>query len=871
MARIARLFALGFALVLVACGGDNPAGPPVVSSVVVTPGADTLLTLGRTRQFTGVARDASGNPVSGVTLVWSSSNPSVATVDASTGVVTAVGNGLSVIRADAGGVQGQATLAVTQVVAAVVVSPPSAGFTAVGDTQRLAAVAKDSSGAIVQGVRFLWQSSDQAIATVDTGGLLRSRGPGQTFITAAGRGVPGFAVVTVTQAAASLVFAVQPANAIAGEALNPALQVEVRDSSGHLVSGSRAAITLAFGVNPHGATLHGSTIVNAVGGVATFSGLTVERADSGYTLVAHATAINQGTSAAFNVGPTAAKGLRFAQLAPEDTAGHAPPFLVQTVDRFGNVTPVNGTAFISLAAHPAGGDLVGNQLAFITNGVANLSQLSIEKAGAGYVLVATGGGGAAGLDSALSPAFTVRPATATNLVFAHVDTSQILGFVLYGTAVQIQDVFGNQADTLVTVTLSLGPNLWGAGLLGSTTEIGFGLVTYPALIIDKPGDYGVIASAPGFAPETSATVTITLRPVYVIAAGGTHTCMLAYPTSGGQNTFCWGANGVGQLGRPASPGDSVPGLVSDGGREFVALAAGPGHNCAITAAGAAYCWGDNNRGQLGSVTGTSASDSAQAVAGGHVFTAITGGGKHTCALAADSTAYCWGDNFSGQLGDSGREANSSTPVAVYGGRKYIAIAAGQSHTCAVGADSSAYCWGAGGFGQLGDSAVSVVRDTAVLVKRGHKFRAVVTAGSGHTCAVDDLGLPLCWGLNNHGQLGDHLLGVNSDTAVFVASWGGIEATLLVAGGDHTCAVRGDLTTFCWGSNASGELGSGTPPTDIDQPAAVTFSFGPSGLAAGSAHSCGIATTLFCWGKNQAGQVGDGTTVDRSQPVPVFKQ
>ena len=866
-----RPFVVLACAVVAACGGENPAGPPTVASIQVTPGADTLLTLGRTRQFTAVARDASGNPVSGVTIAWSSSNPSVATVDAASGIVTAVGNGLSVIRADVGGVVGQATVAVAQVVATVLVTPSSRSFTAVGDTQRFGAVAKDSGGATVQGVRFVWQSSDQAVATVDTGGLLRSKGPGQTFIAAAGRGVPGYAVVTVTQAAASLVFAVQPTNTVAGEALNPAVQVEVRDSSGNVVSGSRVAVTLDFGINPHGATLHGSTIVNAVGGVATFSGITVEKADAGYTLTAHATAVNQGTSAAFNVAPAAAKSLRFVQLAPEDTAGPALPFQVQTVDRFGNIAPVTGIAFIRLAANPAGGDLSGTQFANITNGVANLSLLSIQKAGDGYVLAATGVGGTASLDSAFSPAFTVRPAPATNLVFTHVDTSQVLGFALFGTTVQIQDPFGNQADSLVSVTLSLGPNPWHATLRGLTTDFAFGSVTFLPLIVDEPGDYGIVASAPGFAPETSATVSITLRPVYTIAAGGTHTCMLAYPTSGGENAFCWGFNGAGQLGRPVSTGDSVPSIVSAGGREFVALAAGPGHTCAITAAGGAYCWGDNNRGALGSVTGTSQSDSAQAVAGGHAFTAITGGGKHTCALAADSTAYCWGDNAAGQLGDSGLESNSFTPVAVYGGRKYIAIAAGQSHTCAVGADSSAYCWGDDGFGQLGDSAVAVIRSTPVLVKRGHTFRAAITGGTAHTCALDNQGLPLCWGLNNHGQLGNHQLGVNSDTAVFVASWGGIEATLLVAGGDHTCAIRGDLMGFCWGSNASGELGTGTPPTDIDQPAVVTFSFGLGGLALGSAHSCALEAKLYCWGKNSAGQVGDGTTVNRSQPVPVFKQ
>src|SRR5262245_15585804 len=95
------------------CGGkENPAGPPVPTSVSVTPGTDTLVTLGRTRQFTASARDANGSPVGGVAFVWRSSNPAVATVDSTTGIVTAVGNGAAIIRAVAGSVTGQASIAV---------------------------------------------------------------------------------------------------------------------------------------------------------------------------------------------------------------------------------------------------------------------------------------------------------------------------------------------------------------------------------------------------------------------------------------------------------------------------------------------------------------------------------------------------------------------------------------------------------------------------------------------------------------------------------------------------------------------------------------------------------------------------------------
>ena len=851
------------ALAAGSCSKDNPVGPPVVTSVAVTPGTDTLIALGRTRQFSAVPKDANGNPVPGVTVVWRSSNPAVAAVDSATGIVTAVGNGLSVIRADAGGVVGQATLAVVQLVATVLVTPGSAGLATVGATQGFSAVAKDSGNATVAGVRFVWQSSDPSVAVVDTAGLAHSKGPGQAIITATGRGIPGNAVLTVTQASASLVFVVQPTATVAGEAINPALQVEVRDSAGHLVAGSRAAVTLAFGVNPHGATLHGSTTVNAVGGVATFSGITVETADNGYTLTASATAINQGTSAAFDVGPAVAKALRFIQLDVVDTAGQAPPFQVEAIDRFGNRTPTTGAVFLQLKLAPPGGVLINSNFAAVmSNGLASLTVQVIQKAGTVYMLSAGGTGGAAGLDSAFSPVFTVRPATATRLKFTHVQSGSSLGSPLFTTGVAFRDAFGNAPDTSGTVTVSIGVNPWGATLLGTASGLVVDSVVFAPLTVTKLGTYRLVASASGFTPDTSGPVAVTFGIPSSLATGGTHSCTLSNGVA-----VCWGYNGTGQLGRPASSGDSVPGLVAAGGRTFTTLASGPGHSCALTSAGAAYCWGDNSAGQLGGTTGSGESDTAQAVTGGHTFTAIAGGGKHTCALATDSTAYCWGDNASGQLGDSGREASSATPVAAYGGRKYIAIAAGANHTCAVGADSSAYCWGDNSFGQLGDSVATGTSDTAVLVRRGHKFRPTIVSGDNHTCALDRLTTPWCWGRNNHGQLGNHALGVNADTAVVVAVWGGT-GTGLGAGGDHTCGLR-NSTPLCWGSNTYGELGYGTPPTDNDQPAVVSFSFGVAQVTAGSSHSCAISNfVVYCWGRNAAGQVGDATTTDRSRPATV---
>ena len=235
------------------------------------------MALGDTRQLNATAKDASGNTVGGITFKWSSANPAIASVDSASGVVTAIGNGTAAITASASGVTGQAAVAVAQQVNAVAVTPGTAGLSAIGDTARFTAAATDANGNAVSGISFLWVSSDPGVATVDTTGLATAKAPGQTTITAAARGVPGNADLSVTQAATQLAFSVQPSTVAAGSALDPAVQVEVRDAGGKLVTGSRAAVTVGFAANPGSATLSGTKTVNAVGGIATFSGLWLDR------------------------------------------------------------------------------------------------------------------------------------------------------------------------------------------------------------------------------------------------------------------------------------------------------------------------------------------------------------------------------------------------------------------------------------------------------------------------------------------------------------------------------------------------------------------------------------------------------------------
>lgn len=146
-----------------------------------------------------------------------------------------------------------------------------------------------------------------------------------------------------------------------------------------------------------------------------------------------------------------------------------------------------------------------------------------------------------------------------------------------------------------------------------------------------------------------------------ISAGATHTC--AVTTIGA--AYCWGSNGWGKLGNGGGGIQFTPALVSQAqSAKFVSISAATSHTCAVTAAGEAYCWGSGSWGELGN---GGIADQATPVAvtqpAGATFTAISAYGNHTCAVTATGAAYCWGSGADGQLGN-GDTSQQNTPVAV---------------------------------------------------------------------------------------------------------------------------------------------------------------------------------------------------------------
>jgi alpha-tubulin suppressor-like RCC1 family protein len=350
---------------------------------------------------------------------------------------------------------------------------------------------------------------------------------------------------------------------------------------------------------------------------------------------------------------------------------------------------------------------------------------------------------------------------------------------------------------------------------------------------------------------------------------------------------------------------------STGARRRETLAAGTAHACMIES-GAVYCWGYGEHGQRGDGTDVDdyRSGTPRRVVGLGNQLSLTAGELHTCALAADGSVSCWGDNSAGQLGNPDAGAASSTPQRVYtssywGGTNPLAhivqIAAGPSSTCALDASGSVWCWGVSY-----DPSVSH-RDTAHLLPSVNALQvtgrcfllsdhtvacwqygsdvpqrvpfltnAVAISSSEETdCAIVSGGTVKCWGHDSFGELGN-----GTDTSQYneednlyrwlvtdVLSPDGRTNLSRVAALGHgpsaytMCAITSGGAAYCWGQNESAQTGSGTRSATADLPLPLGSLGGATAveIALGLDFGCARngAGALYCWGYNGYGQFGNG--------------
>ena len=250
-------------------------------------------------------------------------------------------------------------------------------------------------------------------------------------------------------AATQLVFTQQPAaTTTAGSPISPAVTVAVEDANGNVETGDNATtVSLAIGTNPGGGTLTGGAAETVAAGVATFSGLSVNKTGTGYTLIASSTPSYTGaTSTAFTITPGAATQLVFVQQpAASTTAGAAisPAVTVAVEDANGNVETSDNATTVNLAigTNPGGGTLAGGAAVAVSAGVATFSNLSIQQTGTGYTLSASS---TPSHTTATSTAFNITVGAATQLVFVHGPTTAAAGSAISpAVTVAVEDANGN--------------------------------------------------------------------------------------------------------------------------------------------------------------------------------------------------------------------------------------------------------------------------------------------------------------------------------------------------------------------------------------------------------------------------------------------
>ncbi len=294
-----------------------------------------------------------------------------------------------------------------------------------------------------------------------------------------------------------------------------------------------------------------------------------------------------------------------------------------------------------------------------------------------------------------------------------------------------------------------------------------------------------------------------------VSVGGSNVCGVSLVG----DAYCWGENGDGGVGDGTRTARPHPVLIGAG--LGLQLPSTDWHTCALDASGHAYCWGYGAEGQLGDGSPDYATESRRPspvpVAGGHLFSSIRSGRRHTCAVAINGDAYCWGGNWSGQLGRDtvthtcygGGARCSDWPILVAGGLQFANITASiWEHSCGVTTGGDAYCWGSNAAGQLGsDSATSTCDPyfpapcsfTPLRVEGGITFKSVST-GDYFTCGVSTAGDGYCWGNGYYGQLGNGAFN-NSTSPVPVS--GGLSFADIRSGG-YSCGLTTGGKLYCWG-------------------------------------------------------------------------
>ena len=357
---------------------------------------------------------------------------------------------------------------------------------------------------------------------------------------------------------------------------------------------------------------------------------------------------------------------------------------------------------------------------------------------------------------------------------------------------------------------------------------------------ERPGQTWVVFAAPGLADSIPVSVpdTFPMADVKALAAGGARSC--AVDDSG--QVFCWGGDYSGLLGGPDDPavgtcyGTPCSPMPKPLGVTAEQVFLGFDRECLLDALGMSCrefgSWRDLS--SLGLVS-------------------VTVGTTHRCGLTEAGAAYCWGSNEAGQLGGGRIGSDFDEPGEVFGEHTWASLDAGDSSTCGVDNGGRLYCWGvlptdvpgvtqcelSPGY-KSSDPVYAPCAGDPVRIAMGEALGAdTLLASIAGRCALTTTGAVLC------APVGSSRFSRLAPPGSFVSIHAGLQ---------HHCGLTADGVARCWGQNDVGQLGT-APGGGADTPATVAGGHRFTDLALGDMHSCGLTTAreVWCWGGNDVGQ------------------
>lgn len=380
-------------------------------------------------------------------------------------------------------------------------------------------------------------------------------------------------------------------------------------------------------------------------------------------------------------------------------------------------------------------------------------------------------------------------------------------------------------------------------------------------------DASTVDSGTDSGPVDAGPVCDVSPCVVEIAVGYRHACARLVDGT----VRCWGANQFGSLGAVTAGSDggfdasaqATPVAVL-GLTDVVSISSGIYHSCALTNAGAVWCWGANSSDQIGSPDAGAVFSTPHALAFSGPVAELVAGGYRTCVRTTAGNVECVGDNGNGQIGGGdaappNAPAQIATPTAMVGVSSAVDIDVALRHTCVLAADGGVACVGRNLEGQLGRGDAGGSSSSAAPVS-GLPTMAKLGAMAGNTaCAISAVGELHCWGQSSPSTIAPDASTPSQGLPIKVP---GVVSVAEVSGGYFsTCARLSDGGVYCWGDNSAGQIG--VPP---DAGASFATPTAIAGLgkalqvsASWDKYVCALIEggRVYCWGDNQDGRLGRG--------------